>query len=597
MGRFVSIRELTDSTCLCEETDTISLEDRISIAEYNTDICLLDVIKECASVEIPLGDSKPQGICKTCVQDAKISFTFRRKCERSQILLAQELVKVEDLFTSDDDIPLSEIKTSDSEIIVPNYAKSYKTRKTTSQIHLRTKKAVFNKNDIELQHESEFTDILSDLKEEYVCQVCSKSFSVRKYYFAHIERHAEGFNKIVLGDANCDDLDKNEIEDATTVKTEIDPTRISTGTFKRKRLCKECTAVLGSHREWKEHMKTHRFKNRRGKSRCCPECMCNFDSHGLWLNHVRTAHVTFTCRECNITSLRNIRQLKAHMVHFHSDNFLAKQLLRGSVDSGDRTCDICGKTYITRESMFKHKRLKHITREQEDQQGVSYCDYCHWKGTAAELAKHKIAEHAHMKTIECIVCNKTFFTNHSLRLHMLVHTGERKHMCEVCGSSFALQSNLIIHKRVHTGEKPYKCDQCDKAFTQHSSLHAHKFTHTDKPTFSCDQCGATFFRKDSFRSHMKKHRSEDEWDKCEICDKRFKSRKLLKDHMVVHTGERNHQCTVCEKSFGRRSSLRIHLSIHTGEKPHVCAVCGRGFLQKHVLITHMKTHGNKLINK
>lgn len=48
-------------------------------------------------------------------------------------------------------------------------------------------------------------------------------------------------------------------------------------------------------------------------------------------------------------------------------------------------------------------------------------------------------------------------TQNTLNAHMLIHSGEKKHLCNFCGNSFLSRGQLKIHERSHTKEKPYKC--------------------------------------------------------------------------------------------------------------------------------------------
>ncbi len=46
---------------------------------------------------------------------------------------------------------------------------------------------------------------------------------------------------------------------------------------------------------------------------------------------------------------------------------------------------------------------------------------------------------------------------------------------------------------------------------------------------------------------------------CEVCGKRWFTKKMLDDHMTVHTGERKYQCTDCGACLKTGGGLRKHM--------------------------------------
>ncbi|XP_042248204.1 zinc finger protein 90 homolog isoform X2 [Thunnus maccoyii] len=97
----------------------------------------------------------------------------------------------------------------------------------------------------------------------------------------------------------------------------------------------------------------------------------------------------------------------------------------------------------------------------------------------------------------CQICSRTFFHKGTLTRHLKSHKSNfcnicKQHFphrtkfsthtcvppvlsqrvsksCELCGKTFANPSALRIHYVVHTGEKPYRCSLCGKGFTQKGS--------------------------------------------------------------------------------------------------------------------------------
>ena len=94
-----------------------------------------------------------------------------------------------------------------------------------------------------------------------------------------------------------------------------------------------------------------------------------------------------------------------------------------------------------------------------------------------------------------LVCDQydtSFHAPGALKLHKILHTGQKPFACSNCEKSFYQQGNLKLHNRTHSGEKPFKCSKCKKSFHGSSGLRHHQITHTRARPFACSGCERSF---------------------------------------------------------------------------------------------------------
>lgn len=90
---------------------------------------------------------------------------------------------------------------------------------------------------------------------------------------------------------------------------------------------------------------------------------------------------------------------------------------------------------------------------------------------------------------------------------------------------------------------------------------------------------------------------------CLKCGKKYKTKRCLVVHSLVHLPSRPFNCEICQKGFLSASKLKQHTNIHTGLRPYKCDYCPRDFTNypnwlKHIRRRHKVNHrtGEKLEN-
>lgn len=109
-------------------------------------------------------------------------------------------------------------------------------------------------------------------------------------------------------------------------------------------------------------------------------------------------------------------------------------------------------------------------------------------------------------------------------------------LCELTTDVIYDTKTIAIHLKTDHNEKIYVCDICGCDFRKRTLYNEHVNDHST--LHECEVCKAVFTEIRDYRLHKKTHSSNEKVWACKECEKKYNSRKLLDEHMNMHTGER-----------------------------------------------------------
>lgn len=203
----------------------------------------------------------------------------------------------------------------------------------------------------------------------------------------------------------------------------------------------------------------------------------------------------------------------------------------------------------------------------------------------------------------CQLCGTERKTARSIQQHLSWHNTHpdedfhRSHKCSDCGKICADHSLLRAHKRLVHSPRTFTCpqDRCDKSFKSKEGLKQHILVHSGVKNFQCSECGYRVRTKHHLKLHtLKRHTDMKKTIPCEVCGKLFRHISNLKCHFYTHKAreERQHRCEVCSLTFRTQKSLDSHLALHDPSRPFKCSKCPLRYKNKDALVAHENTHQN-----
>ena len=89
---------------------------------------------------------------------------------------------------------------------------------------------------------------------------------------------------------------------------------------------------------------------------------------------------------------------------------------------------------------------------------------------------------------------------------------------------------------------------------------------------------------------MKIHKKSKSFN-CIACEYSCHNKGALKNHEVIHTGQKPYECMDCDKKFAWKQDLAEHgKRVHEKLKPFKCTICEKMYSVKGDLTKHIKSN-------
>ena len=139
--------------------------------------------------------------------------------------------------------------------------------------------------------------------------------------------------------------------------------------------------------------------------------------------------------------------------------------------------------------------------------------------------------------------------------------------CSMAYVSFKTHKDLNAHHHIYHPNILFKCHSCKKRFSTPSTWKNHKYGCSRQKLYNCNSCNKRFLFSSMLRQHIRCHISQKLF-KCFYgkCQRRYKYPQDLDHHIAMHSLAK-FGCEICDKTFSQKRLLKRHSVVHL----NVCA--------------------------
>lgn len=325
----------------------------------------------------------------------------------------------------------------------------------------------------------------------------------------------------------------------------------------------------------------------------CDICIRGFKSRQAYSNHMRIhAKVPTTNRKPTEPKGFDPRIIGKPIKQFTISNVVPPGFINfkpnANVPNAPYSCDICGKGFMHKKNIWKHKKVLHadimIDRNDSEENTMH---------ASTEEDEYNVDENgAALSTPQFNSFNFTNFTNNAVQSQP-----DPTFSCELCGKRFPLKTSLIKHKRAKHG-----ITNANPSGNVESQAQAAPAEGQSGGRSSCTICKITFADKKSYYRHRKNvHKSATQM--CKICGKPLNSTQELYEHLkAAHArellGYNANQSTSKAQDISQDMDGEFDNDLDSADPSvdyqarYPCDTCGKQFvgllsLQNHQCINHV----------